>query len=216
MCIQKKNKQTKKWKCVSSAGSLLLHLLDWVKLHKADVDEKARDVLQSESPAEHHDYWDAVSAAGLQMSFTPLINVSSVLTQTPVENRLWFDSETTVLTNLICGPMQVIGYVLQGSLDKARPMLVKQANLQPAARKMYKLMDNLLSKMPFYNVRGATCILFSLGSPNLRKVAMLTLYTWVYALKKNEQGENDLFHFALCLYHSQFLYKRSVIHILHS
>lgn len=33
-----------------------------MKLHKADVDEKARDVLQSESPAEHHDYWDVVSA----------------------------------------------------------------------------------------------------------------------------------------------------------
>lgn len=48
---------------VSSAGSLLLHLLDWVRLHKADVDEKARDVLQSESPAEHHDYWDVVGAA---------------------------------------------------------------------------------------------------------------------------------------------------------
>uniref|UniRef100_A0A8C4DIL7 Nuclear pore complex protein Nup85 n=1 Tax=Dicentrarchus labrax TaxID=13489 RepID=A0A8C4DIL7_DICLA len=40
------------------AGSLLLHLLDWVRLHKADVDEKAREVLQSESPAEHRDYWD--------------------------------------------------------------------------------------------------------------------------------------------------------------
>uniref|UniRef100_A0A671XDL9 Nuclear pore complex protein Nup85 n=1 Tax=Sparus aurata TaxID=8175 RepID=A0A671XDL9_SPAAU len=40
------------------AGSLLLHLLDWVRLHKADVDEKAREVLQSESPAEHHDYWN--------------------------------------------------------------------------------------------------------------------------------------------------------------
>uniref|UniRef100_A0A669DM22 Nuclear pore complex protein Nup85 n=1 Tax=Oreochromis niloticus TaxID=8128 RepID=A0A669DM22_ORENI len=40
------------------AGSLLLHLLDWVRLHKADVDERAREVLQSESPAEHHDYWD--------------------------------------------------------------------------------------------------------------------------------------------------------------
>ncbi|XP_075880285.1 nuclear pore complex protein Nup85 [Nelusetta ayraudi] len=89
------------------AGSLLLHLLDWVKLHKADVDEKARDVLQSESPAEHHDYWDVV-----------------------------------------------IGFVLQGSLDKVRPMLVKQANLHPAARSMYKLMDNLLSKMPFYNPGG--------------------------------------------------------------
>uniref|UniRef100_A0A8D0A5W2 Nuclear pore complex protein Nup85 n=1 Tax=Sander lucioperca TaxID=283035 RepID=A0A8D0A5W2_SANLU len=40
------------------AGPLLLHLLDWVRLHKGDVDEKAREVLQSESPAEHHDYWD--------------------------------------------------------------------------------------------------------------------------------------------------------------
>lgn len=50
---------------VSSAGSLLLHLLDWVRLHKADVDEKAREVLQSESPAEHHDYWDVVSACSL-------------------------------------------------------------------------------------------------------------------------------------------------------
>uniref|UniRef100_A0A7N8XQN9 Nuclear pore complex protein Nup85 n=1 Tax=Mastacembelus armatus TaxID=205130 RepID=A0A7N8XQN9_9TELE len=40
------------------AGSLLLHLLDWVRLHKADVDEKAREVLQSESAAEHRDYWD--------------------------------------------------------------------------------------------------------------------------------------------------------------
>lgn len=54
---------------VFSAGSLLLHLLDWVKLHKADVDEKARDVLQSESPAEHHDYWDVVSAARLPIFF---------------------------------------------------------------------------------------------------------------------------------------------------
>ena len=42
-------------------GSLLLHLLDWVRLHKADVDEKAQEVLQSESPTEHHGYWDVVS-----------------------------------------------------------------------------------------------------------------------------------------------------------
>uniref|UniRef100_A0A3Q2Q8P3 Nuclear pore complex protein Nup85 n=1 Tax=Fundulus heteroclitus TaxID=8078 RepID=A0A3Q2Q8P3_FUNHE len=40
------------------AGSLLLHLLDWVRLHNADADEKAKDVLQSDSPAEHHHYWD--------------------------------------------------------------------------------------------------------------------------------------------------------------
>lgn len=89
------------------AGSLLLHLLDWVRLHKADVDEKARDVLQSESPAEHESYWDVV-----------------------------------------------LGYVLQGRLEEARQMLVKQASLQPAARNMFKLMDNLLSKMPFYNPSG--------------------------------------------------------------
>lgn len=46
-----------------SAGSVLLHLLDWVRLHKADVDEKAKEVLQSESPAEHRDYWDVVRAS---------------------------------------------------------------------------------------------------------------------------------------------------------
>uniref|UniRef100_A0A7N8XLC5 Nuclear pore complex protein Nup85 n=1 Tax=Mastacembelus armatus TaxID=205130 RepID=A0A7N8XLC5_9TELE len=89
------------------AGSLLLHLLDWVRLHKADVDEKAREVLQSESAAEHRDYWDVV-----------------------------------------------VSYVLQGRLEEARQMLVKQATLQPAARNMYKLMDTLLSRMPFYNPGG--------------------------------------------------------------
>uniref|UniRef100_A0A8C5H767 Nuclear pore complex protein Nup85 n=1 Tax=Gouania willdenowi TaxID=441366 RepID=A0A8C5H767_GOUWI len=89
------------------AGSLLLHLLDWVRLHKADVDEKTREVLQSESPAEHHNYWDVV-----------------------------------------------VSYVLQGRVEEARQMLVKQANLHPAARGMFKLMDKLLSKMPFYNPRS--------------------------------------------------------------
>uniref|UniRef100_H2M1F7 Nuclear pore complex protein Nup85 n=1 Tax=Oryzias latipes TaxID=8090 RepID=H2M1F7_ORYLA len=89
------------------AGSLLLHLLDWVRLHKADVDEKARDVLQSDSPAEHRDYWDVV-----------------------------------------------VSYVLQGRLDEARQMLGKKATLTPAANNIYKMMDNLLSKMPFYNPGG--------------------------------------------------------------
>ena len=46
--------------CDPLAGSLVLHLLDWVRLHKADVDEKAREVLASESPAEHQAYWDVV------------------------------------------------------------------------------------------------------------------------------------------------------------
>lgn len=89
------------------AGSLLLHLLDWVRLHKADVDEKARQVLQSESPTRHHAYWDVV------MSF-----------------------------------------VLQGRMDEARQVLQKQASLQPASASTYKLLDNLLHKMPVFNPGG--------------------------------------------------------------
>lgn len=89
------------------AGSLLLHLLDWIRLHKTDEDVKMREVLESESPAEHHSYWDAV-----------------------------------------------LSYVLQGRLEETRQILVKQANLQPAAKTMFKLMDTLLSKMPFYNPSG--------------------------------------------------------------
>lgn len=53
----------------------------------------------------------------------------------------------------VCVCVQVVSYVLQGRLEEVRQMLVKQANLQPAARSMYKQMDTLLSKMPFYNVR---------------------------------------------------------------
>ncbi|XP_061605070.1 nuclear pore complex protein Nup85 isoform X2 [Phyllopteryx taeniolatus] len=89
------------------AGSLLLHLLDWVRLHKGEVDEKAAHMLQSESPAEHRDYWDVV-----------------------------------------------VSYVLQGRLEEVRQLLAKQATLQPAAKNIFKLMDNLLSKMPFYNPGG--------------------------------------------------------------
>lgn len=55
-------------------------------------------------------------------------------------HMLWFD------------PRQVVSYILQGRLEEARQMLMKQAVLHPAARNMYKLMDRLLSKMPFYNV----------------------------------------------------------------
>lgn len=58
-------------------------------------------------------------------------------------------------------PVQVVSYVLQGRLEETRQMLVKQATLQPAARTMYKLMDTLLSKMPFYNVRKFFYILDS-------------------------------------------------------
>ncbi|MGH0171128.1 UNVERIFIED_CONTAM: hypothetical protein FKN15_060250 [Acipenser sinensis] len=49
-----------------AAGSLLLHLLDWVRLHKADVDEKAQEVLHSDSPTRHHKYWDVVICYVLQ------------------------------------------------------------------------------------------------------------------------------------------------------
>ncbi|KAF3846441.1 hypothetical protein F7725_003519 [Dissostichus mawsoni] len=77
------------------AGSLLLHLLDWVRLHKADVDERPR-VLQSESPAEHK------------------------------TTGMW------------------AGW-------KNPDRFSEQATLHPAPRNMYKLMDTLLSKMPFYN-----------------------------------------------------------------
>ncbi|XP_016105862.1 nuclear pore complex protein Nup85-like [Sinocyclocheilus grahami] len=48
------------------AGSLLLHLLDWVRLHKSDVDARAREVLQSDSPAHHQSYWDVVISLVLQ------------------------------------------------------------------------------------------------------------------------------------------------------
>ncbi|XP_016111317.1 nuclear pore complex protein Nup85 isoform X1 [Sinocyclocheilus grahami] len=48
------------------AGSLLLQLLDWVRLHKSDVDAKAREVLQSDSPAQHQSYWDVVISLVLQ------------------------------------------------------------------------------------------------------------------------------------------------------
>ncbi|XP_076121295.1 nuclear pore complex protein Nup85 [Alosa pseudoharengus] len=48
------------------AGSLLLHLLDWVRLHKAEVDEKAQDVLRCESPTRHQFFWDVVISFVLQ------------------------------------------------------------------------------------------------------------------------------------------------------
>uniref|UniRef100_W5N743 Nuclear pore complex protein Nup85 n=1 Tax=Lepisosteus oculatus TaxID=7918 RepID=W5N743_LEPOC len=89
------------------AGTLLLHLLDWVRLHKAGVDEQAHEVLQSESPAQHPSYWDVV-----------------------------------------------ISYVLQGRMDEARQILGKQASQQPGARAVYKLLDNLMMKMPIYNPGG--------------------------------------------------------------
>lgn len=66
---------------MSSAGSLLLHLLDWVRLHKADVDEKAKRVLQSESPAEHQDYWDVVSTVQFRHLYSREVICNSSLCQ---------------------------------------------------------------------------------------------------------------------------------------
>lgn len=121
-----------------SAGSVLLHLLDWVRLHKADVDEKAKEVLQSESPAEHCDYWDVVSSS-----------THYILHKFCIQLVLWSEISCLVLR---FWPLQVVSYILQGRLEEARQMLMKQAVLHPAARNMYKLMDSLLSRMPFYNV----------------------------------------------------------------
>uniref|UniRef100_A0A9J8CVB5 Nuclear pore complex protein Nup85 n=1 Tax=Cyprinus carpio carpio TaxID=630221 RepID=A0A9J8CVB5_CYPCA len=53
------------------AGSLLLHLLDWVRLHKSDVDARAREVLQSESPAQHQSYWDVVRRLIVFLKLSP-------------------------------------------------------------------------------------------------------------------------------------------------
>lgn len=67
--------------------------------------------------------------------------------------------------------MQVVSYVLQGRLEEARQMLVKQAALQPAARSMYKLIDTLLSRMPFYNVR------LSFSSSSRRRISVFYILT---------------------------------------
>lgn len=47
---------------------------------------------------------------------------------------------------------QVLSYVLQGRMAEARQMLAKWSVLKPAASGMCKQMDNLLGKMPVYNV----------------------------------------------------------------
>lgn len=54
---------------------------------------------------------------------------------------------------LLSAPTQVVCYVLQGRMEEAAQMLMKQASQQPAARAAYKLMDSLLTKMPVYSVR---------------------------------------------------------------
>ncbi|XP_039596299.1 nuclear pore complex protein Nup85 isoform X1 [Polypterus senegalus] len=48
------------------AGTLLLHLLDWVQVHNAGVDDEAQELLHSEDPAQHPKFWDVVICYVLQ------------------------------------------------------------------------------------------------------------------------------------------------------
>lgn len=50
----------------ASAGLLLRHLLDWVRLHVCDVDNMVCDVLMSESPAKHDNFWNVITIFVLQ------------------------------------------------------------------------------------------------------------------------------------------------------
>ncbi|XP_025217692.1 nuclear pore complex protein Nup85 isoform X2 [Theropithecus gelada] len=43
---------------VAPAGHLLLHLLDWVRLHVCEVDSLSADVLGSENPSNHDSFWN--------------------------------------------------------------------------------------------------------------------------------------------------------------
>ncbi|XP_012634237.1 nuclear pore complex protein Nup85 isoform X4 [Microcebus murinus] len=51
---------------VAPAGPLLLHLLDWVRLHVCEVDSLSADVLGSENPSKHENFWKLVTVLVLQ------------------------------------------------------------------------------------------------------------------------------------------------------
>ncbi|KAM8944199.1 nuclear pore complex protein Nup85 isoform 1-T1 [Lycaon pictus] len=51
---------------VAPAGPLLLHLLDWVRLHVCEVDSLLADVLGSENPSKHESFWNLVTILVLQ------------------------------------------------------------------------------------------------------------------------------------------------------
>ncbi|XP_054449086.1 nuclear pore complex protein Nup85 isoform X1 [Pteronotus mesoamericanus] len=51
---------------VAPAGPLLLHLLDWVRLHVCEVDSVLADVLGSENPGKHKSFWKLVTILVLQ------------------------------------------------------------------------------------------------------------------------------------------------------
>ncbi|GAB1297061.1 Nuclear pore complex protein Nup85 [Apodemus speciosus] len=51
---------------VAPAGPLLLHLLDWVRLHVCEVDTLSADVLGSDNPSKHESFWNLVTVLVLQ------------------------------------------------------------------------------------------------------------------------------------------------------
>ncbi|KAM9210310.1 nuclear pore complex protein Nup85 isoform 1-T1 [Dugong dugon] len=51
---------------VAPAGPLLLHLLDWVRLHVWEVDILSAEVLGSENPSKHECFWNLVTILVLQ------------------------------------------------------------------------------------------------------------------------------------------------------
>lgn len=51
---------------VAPAGPLLLHLLDWVRLHVCEVDSLSADVLGSDHPSKHESFWNLVTVLVLQ------------------------------------------------------------------------------------------------------------------------------------------------------
>lgn len=50
------------------------------------------------------------------------------------------------------GFLQVDVFVLQGRMDEARHLLSKEATANPASMNMYKILDDLMKKMPVPNV----------------------------------------------------------------
>ncbi|XP_074080704.1 nuclear pore complex protein Nup85 isoform X1 [Macrotis lagotis] len=51
---------------VAPAGPLLLHLLDWVRLHVCEMDGLSADVLGSENPNKHENFWNLATLFVLQ------------------------------------------------------------------------------------------------------------------------------------------------------
>lgn len=57
------------------------------------------------------------------------------------------------------GFLQVDIFVLQGRMDEARHLLSKEATANPASMNMYKILDDLMKKMPVPSVRKK-CVYF--------------------------------------------------------